>query len=129
MASGVDGFGPKVIWIFKFRHHGSCHINKCPVLSLRYTILLRGICGGVLMPNPLITQEFIHGIVLELRPIITPNSQNLGVILTLNFLGPINEYPLGFTLLLDIEDPSVSCIIINNYQTIFLATKTIICRR
>src|SRR5664279_3904783 len=62
MTSGIDGFGPKVIWRFKLRHHSSCHINKCPVLPLRYTILLRGIRSGILMPNPLFTQEFIHGV-------------------------------------------------------------------
>src|SRR5664279_1745567 len=129
MTSGIDGFGPKVIWRFKLRHHSSCHINKCPVLPLRYTIFLRGVRSGILMPNTLITQEFIHSVVLELRPIISPNSQDLCIILALHFRSPINEVTLGFTLLLDIENPCVSCIIINNYQAIFLSTKTIICRR
>src|SRR5680860_130161 len=129
MTSGVDGFGPKVIWRLEFGHHNSCHINKCTVLPFRNTILLRGIRSGILVFNTLITQEFIHGVILELGSIVTSYGQDGCVILALYLGSPINEFPLSFTLLLDIESPSVSCIIINNYQAIFLATKALISRR
>ena len=43
MTSGVDGFGPKVVWRLKLRHHGSCRVHQGLVLPLRYTILLRGV--------------------------------------------------------------------------------------
>jgi hypothetical protein len=58
MACGSNGFGPKVVRRLKLRKHGSCRIHKSPVLPFGYTILLRGIGSGILMFDPLITQEF-----------------------------------------------------------------------
>src|SRR3990170_2721718 len=59
MTSGVDGFGPKVVWRFELRHHGPCHIHYSPVLPLLYTIFLRGVRCRILMLDPLITEKLI----------------------------------------------------------------------
>src|SRR3989337_4085258 len=49
MTCGVDGFGPKVVRRFEFRHHGPYRIHQRPVLSLCDTIFLRGIWCGILV--------------------------------------------------------------------------------
>ena len=71
MTCGVDGFGPKVVWRLELHHHGPCRIHQCPVLPLRYTILLRGVRCGILMLDPLITKKLIQGVVLELGAVVT----------------------------------------------------------
>src|SRR4051812_30421756 len=66
MTCGVEGFGPKAIRRLVLIQHGPGHLHKSVVLPLGYTILLRGIWCGILVLNPLITQEFFQGVVLEL---------------------------------------------------------------
>ena len=55
--------------------HGPSHIHKSPVLPLGYTILLRGVRSGILMPYPLFTKEIIQGVVLELGAVVTSYCQ------------------------------------------------------
>ena len=105
MASGVDGLRPKVVWTFELRHHSSCRINKSPILSLCHTILLRGVRSVILMYDPLITKKFIQCVVLELGALFTPNSQYLCIMLTLRFIGKIDDGLLGLTLLLEEVNP------------------------
>jgi hypothetical protein len=59
MACGINRFGPKVVWRLELHQHGSCHIHKSPVLPLSNSILLRGICSGILMFDPRITKKLI----------------------------------------------------------------------
>src|SRR3954464_6588199 len=73
MTSGVDGFRPKVVGTLELRHHCPCRINQSAVLPLRNTILLRGISSGILMFDPLITNKFIQGVVLDLGAVVTSN--------------------------------------------------------
>ena len=42
MTCSVDGFGPKVVRRFEFRHHGPCHIHQRLVLPLSTSF-----CSGV----------------------------------------------------------------------------------
>src|SRR3954464_15503820 len=98
MASGGDGFGPKVVWRFKFRQHGPSHLNKSPVLPLGHTILLRGICSGILVFYPLTTKEIIQGVVLELGAVVTSYNQHDKIVLTLNHVYEVDEDLLGLTL-------------------------------
>jgi hypothetical protein len=44
--------------------------------------------------------------------------------LTFNFFGKVDDGLLSLTLVLEEIDPSISLIVINNHQTIFLPTKT-----
>jgi hypothetical protein len=60
------------------------------------------------MLNSLITQEFIDGVVLELRPIITPNYQDILAILTFHFLDEVHDGLLGLVFVLEEVDPSIS---------------------
>src|SRR3990170_4069920 len=108
MTSGVDGFGPKVVRRLELRHHGPCHIHQCPVLPLRYTILLRGVRCGILMLNPLITEKLTQGVVLELGAVVTSYHQYLCIVLMLSFICKVNDGLLGLTLPLEEIYPSVS---------------------
>src|SRR3954465_4781671 len=87
MTRGVDGFGPKLVRRLVLIKHCPCHLNKSPILALHNTILLRSIGRGILMFDPLITQELIHCIILELGTIVTSNSHNITLMLTLSFFG------------------------------------------
>ena len=71
MECGVDSFSLEVVRQLEFRQHGPSRIHEGPVLPLRNTILLRGVRGEIFMLDPLITQELIKGIVLELGSIVT----------------------------------------------------------
>src|SRR5664279_2516029 len=108
MTCGGDGFGPKIIWRRKLRNHGPCCIHKSPVLSLRYTILLRGVRSGILMCNPLITKKPFHGVVLELGTVVTSNHQYLLFELTLSHVDEVNDSLLSPTLLIEEINPCVS---------------------
>src|SRR4051812_14899916 len=105
MASGGDGFGPKVVWRFKLHQHGPSHLNKSPVLPLGHTILLRGICSVILVFYPLITKEIIQGVVLEIGAVVTSYNQHGKIVLTLNH---VDEGLLGLTLQLEEIYPGVS---------------------
>src|ERR1041385_6105398 len=77
MTSSVDGLCRTVVWTLQLRHHCSCCINQSAILPLRNTILLRGISSEILMFDPLISKEFIQGVVLELGAVVTSNCQNI----------------------------------------------------
>src|SRR3990170_4841092 len=108
MTCGVDGFGPKVVRRFEFRHHGPYRIHQRPVLPLRYTILLRGIGCGILVLDPLVTKKLIQGVVLELGAVVTSNHQYLCFMLTLSFISKVDDGLLGLTLPFEEVYPSVS---------------------
>src|SRR5664279_257920 len=108
MTCGGDGFGPKIIWRKKLRNHGPCRIHKSPVLSLRYTILLRGIGGRILMSNPLITKKSLNGVVLELGAIVTSDCHDLLIMLALNQSDEINDSLLSPILPLEEIYPRIS---------------------
>src|SRR3954464_9993063 len=105
MASGGDGFGPKVVWRFKFRQHGPSHLNKSPVLPFGHTILLRGVCSGILMFYPLIPKEIIQGVVLEIGAIVASYNQHGNIVLLLNQVDEVDEGLLSLTLQLDEINP------------------------
>ena len=108
MACGVDGFGPKIIWRFKLRNHSSYRIHKSPVPPLCYTILLRGVRGGILMLDPLTTKKFLKSVILELGAIVTPYSQDLLIELTLSKVDEVDDGFLSLTFLLEEINPSIS---------------------
>ena len=108
MASGGDGFGPEVVWRFKLRQHGPCHFNESPVLPFGHTILLRSVCSGILMFNPLITKKIIQGVVLELGAVVTSYNQHGNIVLPLNQVDEVDEGLLGVTFQLEEINPRVS---------------------
>ena len=108
MTSSGDGFSPEVERSLKLSQDGSSHLDESPVLSFSYTIVLRGICSGILMTNSLFTKKLIQGVVLELLAIVTSNGQYWKVVLVLNFCGEVNDCLLGFTLMLEEVDPCIS---------------------
>src|SRR6185312_13725973 len=73
MTRRVDSFGPKAIRSFVLIKHGSCGFNQCPILSLHYTILLRGIWSGEFMLDPFFIKKFLNIGVSKFRTIITFN--------------------------------------------------------
>ena len=108
MTSCVDGFGPEVVWRLELCHHGPCRIHQRPVLSLRNTILLRGIWCRILMLDPLITKKLIQGVVLELGAVVTSYCQDLCIMLTLSFICKVDDGLLSLTLPLEEVYLSVS---------------------
>jgi hypothetical protein len=60
------------------------------------------------MMNSLITQEFIHGVVLELRPIVTLNYQDILAKLMFHFLDEVLGGLLGLVFVLEEVDPCIS---------------------
>ena len=108
MASCGDGFRPKVVWRFKLRQHGPSHLNKSPVLPFGHTILLRGVCSGILMFYPLITKEIIQGVVLELGVVVTSYDQHGKIVLTLDHVDEVDEGLLGLSLQIEEIYPGVS---------------------
>src|SRR3954466_987543 len=92
----------------EFRQHGPSHIHESPVLSFSYTILLRGVCSGVLMSYPLITQPIIKCVVLKFRTIVTSNSLDSDIVLTLLLSGEVDEGLLSVTLQFEKEYPTIS---------------------
>ena len=106
MARGVDGFGLKLVWRLVLIKHGPCHLNESPVLPFRDIILLRSVVHVILILDPLITQEFIHRVVLELAAIVTSNCLDLTIMLTLSFFGKVDEGFLSFIFGLEKEHPS-----------------------
>src|ERR1041384_7146346 len=126
MTRGVDGFGPKLVWRLVLIKHCPCHLNKSPILPLCNTILLRSIGRGILMLDPLITQELIHCVILELGTVVTSNSHNLTLVLTLSFFGKRYKGLLSLIFGLEKENPCISCIVVDNDKAIPPPTQTII---
>jgi hypothetical protein len=60
------------------------------------------------MTNSLFTQELIHGVVLELRPIVTSNQQDILAILMFHFLDEVHDGLLGLVFVLEEVDPCIS---------------------
>ena len=60
------------------------------------------------MLNPLITQEFFQGVVLELGAIVTSYCQDFFVEFSLSMFGKINDGGLRLILGLEEEHPRVS---------------------
>src|SRR4051812_20781730 len=109
MTRGVYGFGPKLVWRLVLIKHCPCHLNKSPILPLRNTNLLKIIGRGILMFDPLITQELIRCIIFELGTIVTSNSHNLTLMLTLSFFGKLYKGLLSLIFGLEKENPCISC--------------------
>ena len=80
------------------------------------------------MLDALIINKFLHGVVLELGAIVGPYHLDLSFIHLLSFLGEYNKLLIGLILSLKEKDPRVSLVIINNDQSIFSPTKSIIMR-
>jgi hypothetical protein len=70
MARRIYGFLPKPFRHLVFSQHRSCHVDKCPVLPLHYTILLWHVGSGELMLHAFLLKIFFHLKILELRSII-----------------------------------------------------------
>ena len=60
------------------------------------------------MLDPLITQELVKGIVLELGFVIASDVLDVLLMFSLHLGGEVDEGLLGLTLVLEEEDPSVS---------------------
>ena len=58
------------------------------------------------MLDPLITQELIKGIVLELGSIVASDSLDCLLMLALHLIGEVDEGLLGLTFVLEEVDPS-----------------------
>ena len=78
------------------------------------------------MGNAFFTKKPLNGVVLKFRPIGTSNCHDLLLKLTLSHVDEVNDSLLGLTFLLEEINPSISRIVSNNHQALFLPSKTII---
>jgi hypothetical protein len=74
------------------------------------------------MLDSFLIKELFNIGVLELRPIVTPNSLDLDIKLILGSSCKLLEDALDFTLITQKEYPSETRIVINNYEIIFVTT-------
>ena len=73
------------------------------------------------MLDPLITQELIKGIVLELGSIVALDSLDCLLMLALHLIAEVDEGLLGLTFVLEEVDP----VVVDDHQAILLPSKTV----
>ena len=107
MTSGRDSFGPKIVVGLVLHHHSSSGFNQGSILPFGDSILLRSLSCGVLALNAFFAKKVIQRVVLEFRPIVAPNCDDLGGELALNLIGEFHHRPLRLTLVLEEEAPTI----------------------
>src|ERR1043165_3266033 len=87
MADSVDSFGPEPDWGLVFSKHCSGHFNKCAILPLDNSILLRCVCSRKFMSEAIIIKKIFDMSVFEFSPIVTSDMLQLRIIFNLSSLG------------------------------------------
>jgi hypothetical protein len=70
VASCVHSFRPKPLGHLELSKHHSCHVDKCPVLSLYHTVLLWCVRSGELVLDAFLLKILLHSQILELGPVV-----------------------------------------------------------
>ena len=70
MTSGVDCFGPIVVWSLVLIKYCSCHVNESSVLPLNHPILCRGIWSQEFMLDALLIKKLFNIGVAEFGTIV-----------------------------------------------------------
>ena len=120
MTRRVDSFGPKAIRSLVLIKHGSCGFNQRSILSVHYTILLRGIWSREFMLDPFFIKKNFNIGVSKFRAIVTSNILDLQLKFILSSSNEIFDNSLYFAFIMHKEYPSETRKIINNNKTIFV---------
>jgi hypothetical protein len=100
MANHIDCFAPKDIRSLVLIKHCSCGFNRCPILPLYNTILLRCVWSGELMLDSFFIKKFFNIGVPEFRTIVTPYVLDLQLIFILSSSNELLDYSLRLTFIL-----------------------------
>src|ERR1044072_8000204 len=129
MTCSIDSFCPEPDRSLVFSKHSSGHLNKSSILPFNHTILLRGICSREFMSETIGIKKIFDMWILEFCTIITSDLFQCNFIFRLSSLSESFEDIDHFALVIKKENPSITREIINNNETILVASQTSIILR
>src|SRR3954462_1324063 len=122
MTCSIDNFSPEPDRGLVFSKHSSGHLNKSMILPFNNTILLRSICSREFMSETIGIKKIFDMCILEFCTIITSDMLHRYFILGLSSLSESFEDIDNFALIVEKEYPSITREIINNNETILVAS-------
>src|SRR4051812_41283683 len=123
MTYSIDSFSPEPDRCLVFSKHCSGHFNKSWILPFNHTILLRCICNREFMSETIGIKKIFDMCILEFCNIITSDRLQRYFILGLISLCESFEDIDNFSLIIEKEYPSIAREIINNNETILVASQ------
>src|SRR3954470_9229473 len=123
MTCSIDSFSPEPNRGLVFSKHSSGHFNKSTILPFNHTILLRCIGSREFMSETIGIKKIFDMCILELCTIITSDMLQRYFILGLISLSKSFEDIDNFSLIIEKEYPSITREIINNNETILVASQ------
>src|SRR3954468_8114036 len=122
MTCSIDSFSPEPDRSLVFSKHSSSHFNKSTIIPFNNTILLRCICNREFMSKTIVIKKIFDMCILEFFTIITSDMLQRYFVLGLSSLGESFEDIENFALIIEKEYPSIAREIINNNETILVAS-------
>ena len=104
----------KVFGQFIFTQHSSCHFNKCSVLPLNNTILLKCSWYWELISDTMVFTERFKLWILKFFVMITSNFVNLSILLFLYSFAKLDKILKSFILRSEKVYPSVPKVVIHD---------------
>src|SRR3954470_23492882 len=129
MTCSIDSFSPEPDRCLVFSKHSSGHFNKSTILPFNHTIFLRCISSREFMSETIGIKKIFDMCIIEFCTIITSDMLQRYFILGLSSLGESFEDIDNFALIIEKEYPCISREIINNNETILVASKASIILR
>src|ERR1043165_2375896 len=129
MTCSIDSFSPEPDRCLVFSKHSSGHFNKSSILPFNNTILLRCVCSREFMSETIGIKKIFDMCILEFCTIITSDMLQRYFILGLSSLSESIEDIDNFALIIEKEYPSIAREIINNHDTILVASQASIILR
>src|SRR3954464_3250095 len=122
MTCSIDCFSPEPDRCLVFSKHSSDHFNKSLILPFNHTILLRCISSKEFMSKTIGIKKIFDVCIFEFCTIITSDMLQRYFILGLSSLSESFEDIDHFALIIEKEYPSIAREIINNNETILVAS-------
>src|SRR3954465_10326639 len=129
MTCSIDSFSPEPNRGLVFSKHSSGHFNKSTILPFNHTILLRCIGSREFMSKTIGNKKIFDICIIEFCTIITSDMLQRYFILGLSSLSESFEDIDHFALVIEKEYPGVAREIINNNETILVASQACIILR
>src|SRR3954463_9021395 len=129
MTCNIDSFIPEPYRCLVFSNHSSGHFNKSSILPFNHTILLRCISCREFMSKTIGIKKIFDICILELCTIITSDMLQRYFIFDLSSLSESFEDIDHFAFIIEKEYPGVAREIIDNNETILVASQAFIILR
>src|SRR3954469_23456997 len=123
MTCSIDSFSPEPDRCLVFSKHCSGHLNKSSILPFNNTILLRCISSREFMSETIGIKKFFDMCILEFCTIITSDMFQRYFIFSLSSLSESFEDIDHFAVTIEKEYPSIPREIIDNNETILVASQ------